>query len=90
MKKTTLFVIIIIAIVFSLFHIFSQKRNNEVASFGRDQREQQINVHSTINIYDSLSHAIHVSQKVILYRKNHPEIQPYEVPDNIQHVIVAQ
>ena len=30
------------------------------------------------------------SQKVILYRKNHPEIQPYEVPDNIQHVIEAQ
>jgi hypothetical protein len=30
------------------------------------------------------------SQKVILYRKNHPEIQPYEVPDNIQYVIEAQ
>ena len=61
MKKITLFVIIIIAIVivFSLFQIFSQRKENEVASLGRDQREQQINVHSTINLYDSLSHAIH-------------------------------
>ena len=88
MKKTTLFVIIIIAIVitFSLFYIFSQRREKEVASLGRDQREQQINVHSTINIYDSLSHAIHVRNS-LLYKNSHRKIEADALDSLTNHIL---
>ena len=80
MKKISLFVIIIaIVIVFSLFQIFSQRKENEVASLGRDQG-------ATINIYDSLSHAIHVRNS-LLYKNSHRKIEADALDSLTNHIL---